>query len=208
MKEELKTAFENINNALLTLDKPSTYFKEHIDDHIFNEYPLNQIKKLKDIDQNPKYHKEGNVYNHTMLTIDVGAKKRNGIADKQAFMWGLLLHDIGKLTTTKVRKGKITSYNHDKEGEHMAIDFLEAFGFLDEKFVLDVSKIVRWHMEVLFVSKNINNLSQLSKLVKEVDIHLIAIVSYCDKMGRFGVNEEDVLKSIDKFLEKAEKYLI
>ncbi len=63
-------------------------------------------------------------------------------------------------------------------------------------------------MEVLFVSKNINNLSQLNKLVNEVDIYVIAIVSYCDKMGRIGVDEKEVLQSINKFLDKAEKYLI
>ncbi len=203
MSENLKKYFEEISNALLTYEKPSKYFDEHINDEIFNEYPLSQIKKLKEIEQSPIYHKEGNVYNHTMLTIDMGATKREEVKDKKAFMWGLLLHDIGKITTTRKRKGKITAYNHDKEGEPMAIDFLKAFSFLDDSFIEDVAKIVKWHMEVLYTAKNISNVSKLDELVKEIDPSLIAIVGYCDRMGRVDIDTDEVDESVEIFLEKA-----
>ena len=39
-------------------------------------------------------------------------------------MWAALLHDIGKLTTTRVRKNRITSYNHDTEGKDIAMNIL------------------------------------------------------------------------------------
>ncbi len=202
-----KELFYKINDVLLNYQKPSDFFIKNINEKIFNEYPLNQIRKLKEIEQNPKWHSEGNVFNHTMLVIDAGATKRDTVEDKKAFMWGLLLHDIGKITTTKIHKGKITSYNHEKEGVPMAIDFLRYFDFLDEKFILDVSKIVRWHMEVLFTSKNLDKFSQLDKLVTEIDINTIATVAYCDRMGRLNVDEEEVNESINIFLEKAKNIL-
>ncbi len=38
-------------------------------------------------------------------------------------MWGALLHDLGKAPTTKIRKGKITSYDHDKVGAELVRNF-------------------------------------------------------------------------------------
>ena len=70
-------------------------------------------------------------------------------------MWGALLHDIGKLTTTKIRNGKITSYNHDIDGEGLAIEFLNKISD-DYDFNKKVSKFVRWHMQPLFLELNSN----------------------------------------------------
>lgn len=54
------------------------------------------IGDLQDVEQNPKYHPEGNVFIHTMMVIDEGAINREKSNDKRAFMWSLLLHDVGK----------------------------------------------------------------------------------------------------------------
>ena len=69
-------------------------------------------------------------------------------------MWGALLHDLGKAPTTKIRKGKITSYDHDKVGAELCREFLEVFTD-DEEFIKQVTALVRWHMQTLFVIKNL-----------------------------------------------------
>ncbi|MFV0520360.1 MAG: HD domain-containing protein [Lachnospirales bacterium] len=205
MEINKKEVFEKINYALLNYNKPSSFFIENIEEDFFDEYPFSVIKKLKEIEQNPTHHKEGNVFNHTMLTIDCGAKNLYKEDEKAVFMWGLLLHDIGKIPTTKIRKGKITSYNHDIEGEKMTVDFLNQFDFLDEDFKYKVAKIVRWHMQVVFFAKNMFYDKDIKKMPKETDINRIARVAYCDRLGRLGVDEKEVLDNINIFLEKAKK---
>ncbi len=73
-----------------------------------------------------------------MMVLDNGAKEREKSENKRVFMWVCLLHDIGKGTTTKIRKGRITSYNHDKEGEGLSVKFLKCFTE-DEEFIKEVS---------------------------------------------------------------------
>ncbi|MFV0441085.1 MAG: HDIG domain-containing metalloprotein [Lachnospirales bacterium] len=205
MSNNINDFFYKVNDALLNLDKPSDFFIENLDNEVFDIYPFSVIKELDKVEQSPIHHKEGNVFKHTMLTIDMGAKVRDKSLDKQAFMWGLFLHDIGKISTTKIRKGKITSYKHDIVGEKMVREFLETFGFLDEDFILRVSKIVRWHMQVMFVSNGRKDLYNLNQMVEEVNINEIALVCYCDRMGRVDVDENSIKKKIDFFIEKASK---
>ncbi len=203
MDININEIFEKIDYALLHYEKPSSFFEENINEPFFDVYPFNVIKKLKNVEQNPTHHKEGNVFIHTMLTIDCGAKRLEQESEKSVFMWGLLLHDIGKIPTTKVKNGKITTHGHDVEGEKMARKFLDEFNFLDEDFKYKVCKIVRWHMQVIFLAKKITNNQELKKMVEETDLDLIARISYCDRKGRVGVDESEVLKNINVFLEKA-----
>ncbi len=140
--------------------------------------------------------------------LDNGAKERDKSENKRIFMWACLLHDIGKGTTTKIRKGRITSYNHDKEGERLSIKFLKCFTG-DEEFVKEVSKLVRWHMQPLFVNKNLP-FKDIESMVKEVSIKEIALISLCDRLGRGGMSEgkkEEEIKAIDLFIEKCSNYM-
>ena len=54
-------------------------------------------------------------------------------------MWALLLHDIGKKPTTKVRKGRLTSYDHDIVGADMTKEFLTYFNE-EENFITEVTE--------------------------------------------------------------------
>lgn len=186
MMEEL---FKEIEMHLLQDEKPSIYLNKILNEGKLNEYPLNFIKGLKDIEQNLKHHPEGHVWNHLMLVIDEGANNRDKSGDKRVFMWGLLLHDIGKLKTTKLRKGRWTSYDHDKVGADMAREFLEFFN-QDYEFIDKVSSVVRWHMQSLFVNNKLP-FGDIKSMLKEIDVEEIALISLSDRMGR---GEMDQLK--------------
>ena len=112
------------------------------------------LRRLKDTPQSPVHHPEGNVWNHTMLVVDEAAKRRAESRCPAALMWAALLHDIGKPDTTRVRRGKITSYDHDKVGAELARRFLS--GFSMEPAMIDrVCALVRSHMQVLFAAKGL-----------------------------------------------------
>jgi uncharacterized domain HDIG len=123
-KKEPNVWFDEFEAHLLGDEKPSEYFTALINEGNFPaEYPFSMIPALKRIPQQKEHHPEGDVFNHTMQVTDIAASVKRESKDPRAFMWAALLHDLGKIPTTKIRKGKITAYDHDKEGEKLARGF-------------------------------------------------------------------------------------
>ena len=185
-----KDIFLEIEKHLLNDDKPSNYIKEALKKHLLDNYPFSMIKELQEVGQNPKYHPEGNVFIHTMMVIDEGVKSREKSKNKRAFMWALLLHDIGKKPTTKLRKGRLTSYDHDSVGADMVTKFFTCFNE-EEEFVNEVRGLVRWHMQSLFVTKDMK-FQSIGDMVKDVDVDEIVLVSLSDRLGRGGLDDKEV----------------
>jgi len=195
--------FSKIDKILLQSSKPSEEIKKLIKDGYFDTEPFNLIKNLVKIEQNPKYHPEGNVLNHILLVTDNASNLKEKSRDKRAFMWGAFLHDIGKLTTTKIRKNRITSYNHDTEGEKIALDFLDKLT-CDEEFKKRVSKLVRWHMQPLFFDKNLPFFKP-KDMLNDVEYKEIALLSLCDRLGR-GEMDEQTIEAEKNRIENFKEY--
>lgn len=189
-----------INNHLLMDDKPSEYFNSVVDTPIFKEHPFSMLYNLKSAEQSPVHHPEGNVWNHTMLVIDYGAKVKNKSKNEKIFMWAALLHDIGKPDTTKNRKGKITSYDHESVGAVLAKKFLKEFT-QDDKFIEKVASLIRWHMQILHVIKD-NQFADIINMKKETDINEVALLGYCDRLGRKNCDLVKEKQNIAMFLKK------
>lgn len=198
-KQEL---FYKIEKSLLNDKKPSVYINKLKEEGLFNVEPFKYLKELEEIEQTKKHHPEGNVWVHTMMVVDEGAKRREKAHDKRALMWALLLHDIGKIKTTKFQKGHWTSYDHDKVGEVETLKFLEYFNE-DEDFNNKVSKLIRYHMHLLYIVKKLP-FADIEGLKKFTDINDISIIFLCDRLGRGGLNERDINKihlEVNKFYE-------
>ncbi len=197
--------FEEITEHLLNENKPSTYIIELDKTGIFErEYPFTLLGQLKTTPQNPVHHPEGSVWNHTLLVLDNAAQRRSISQNPQVLMWAALLHDLGKSTTTRERKGRITSYDHDREGEKLAEKFLSQLTH-DRKFIREVAKMVRWHMQILFVVKNLP-FANVKKMAAEVSIEEIALLGFCDRLGRGELSQEkkqEEERTIEKFLMKS-----
>ena len=185
-----KELFLEIEQHLLNDNKPSIYLEEILKHKRLDKYPFLMIKELEQVDQNPKFHPEGNVFIHTMMVIDEGAKVRERSLNKRAFMWALLLHDIGKKPTTKIRKGKLTSYNHDIVGADMVRKFLSHFDE-EDSFIKEVTALVRWHMQSLFVTKNLKY-QNVDAMLEEVNINDIVLVSLSDRLGRGNLRSGEI----------------
>ena len=189
-----------INNHILLDKQPSTFLNSIVNTKIFKEYPFYMLYKLKETEQSPIHHPEGNAWNHTMLVVDEAAKHKNKSRDERAFMWAALLHDIGKAETTKNKKGKITAYNHESVGADLCVKFLREFT-TDDKFIQKVKGLVRWHMQILHVVKDMP-FADIKSMKEETDIKEVALLGFCDRMGRTNV---DILKeknNIKIFLDK------
>lgn len=198
--------FTEIENNLLYSDKPSNQFNKMIKEGKFNNSPFNILLQLQNIMQNEKYHPEGNVWNHTMLVVDEAAKIKEKSTNEKAFMWAALLHDIGKIKTTKIRNGKWTSYDHDIVGSDMARRFLENFD-LEDDFINEVVYLVRWHMQILYVNMNLPY-ENVKQMVKQVNIQDISMLCFCDRKGRGNISEtdvEEIKRQVNEFIKKARK---
>lgn len=189
-----QTLFYEIEGHLLHDGKPSRYLSEINEIDIFRkEYPFFLLSRLESVEQSPKHHPEGHVWNHTLLVVDNAAQVKGQSKDARVFMWAALLHDMGKAVSTRLRHGRITSYDHDKEGESLARDFLKCFTD-DSDFIFKVSKMVRWHMQILFVTNKLP-FADIGQMKKQVDFKEIALLGLCDRLGR--KMDQDIKKELE-----------
>lgn len=133
-----------------------------------------------------------------MMVVDEAAKVRDHSSESKVFMWASLLHDIGKTDTTKLRKGRITSYDHDIVGARLTLKFLE-FYTRDKDFIDKVSNMVKYHMHMLYVLKGLPFGNQ-ARMIKETNIHDIALLCRCDRLGRIGADVEAEHKNYRDFI--------
>lgn len=203
-RKQLFLAFEQ---HLLQDEKPSLYFRNMAAvDGLEETYPFNLLIDLQKVEQPPKFHPEGSVWEHTMLVVDLAAESRHLSENPRAFMWAALLHDLGKAVTTKIRGGRITAYDHDSRGAELAEDFLLEFTD-DEDFISQVVHLVRWHMQILYVNKKLP-FADIDKMLMEVPVGEIAMLSLCDRLGRGNMTEQaqqTEIANIKSFLDQCQK---
>lgn len=190
----------DIEKHLMQDEKPSVFLQQIYHNSFFKQHPFDMLYNLKITNQSPKHHPEGNVWNHTMLVVNEAAKVKNKSKNPRAFMWAALLHDIGKPSTSKIRKGKITSYDHDKAGARLVKEFLNNFTS-DEVFVREVSELVRFHMQILFVAEDMP-FADIKGMKRNTDINEIALLGFCDRMGRTNSDRKKEEANIRRFIEK------
>lgn len=192
--------YEEITIHLLNDNKPSQYLNKIYDLNQFSQEPFDMLKKLRQTEQSPQYHSEGNVWNHTMLVVDECAKVREKSSDKKTLMWAALLHDTGKPATSREKRGRITAYNHDKVGAELSARFLEHFT-QDRDFIKKVSMLIKYHMHILYVVKDLPYGDKKSML-KETDINELALLVLCDRLGRGESDIKEEKRNIEIFLKK------
>lgn len=79
-----------------------------------------EFAQLKNCPQNPKWHGEGNAWEHTKRVCEEAVKifcGRNKDSNARALLTSALFHDIGKGTTSFEKDGIWHSYGHEIEGQ-------------------------------------------------------------------------------------------
>ena len=203
-----KTAvFHEFETHLMEDEKPSEYFDGLLSAGAFPTWPpFDMLSDLAGVEQSPKHHPEGDVWRHTMLVTDNAAQVKSQSRDPRALMWAALLHDVGKKPTTRIRKGRITAYDHDKVGRELAERFLRECG-QDEAFVRKVGALVRWHMQALYAAKRLPFFNPRA-MRAEADIDEVALLCLCDRLGRGPVSAQQLMQErceIERFIQKSRR---
>ena len=163
------------------------------------EYNWKKIEKIKEFDalkhaeQSPRWHKEGNAWNHTVAVCNEAIKvaKEEYCSDESRliFLAAALFHDIGKGPTTKIGKdGNWHSYGHEFEGEKMTRLLL----WNEDVWIRErICSLVRYHMEIEFIAESdkfLTKLVSISKAVKNLD--MLIRLKECDLRGSIQADEE------------------
>ena len=202
--------YEEIKKLFLKSKKPSLGFRW-----------LKKIERLKEVflelyaiigvAQRPDYHPEGDVFEHTMQTLDAAAvlDKYENEDEKFLIMLGALCHDLGKAIATDE---DLHAKGHDKEGVALAKKLLKRF--MNDKFLIDAScKLVRYHTKPFLLLKQKSSLNAYKRLAlkisPELSLRQLALVSLCDIRGRNPKGHEplaDVYEDkFDEFMQKVKE---
>ena len=160
------------------------------DSNLIELFP--ELKNLIGCEQRDKWHPEGDAFIHTLMVIDEAAKYRDELPEewKLSFMWGMLLHDIGKPIATHMdeEKGHLTSIDHDRLGEPLARTFMERLTN-NEDLIEKVSSIVKVHMRSRLLLKSSPRRATWRRLQNICPLNILAYVSMADEDGRGDPNE-------------------
>lgn len=86
-----------------------------------------EIAALEDVEQDPTFHPEGDVYIHTLLVINEARKMLDGLSrgEQVVLMLSALCHDFGKPATTQFIEGRWRAKGHEEAGVEPTLSFLE-----------------------------------------------------------------------------------
>lgn len=174
---------------------------------------LPEVYALIGVQQDPVWHPEGDVFEHTMQALDVAAVHKEHVRWSLAYMWAVLCHDLGKVTTTKFFKGRWHSYGHDVVGADIAKKMLKRITH-NADLITTVSVLVRYHMRPLVFSKQHAGAPAYKRLAFNLmpyaTIQMLCAVAYADRLGRKppsgAINEAEQLQGLALFEANAKKY--
>lgn len=117
------------------------------------------------VDQPDDFHHK-NVFEHTLLVVD---KTPPDLVTRFA----ALLHDLGKMKTRALIKGKVHFYGHEAESAHLTSQILGKLKYPRE-FIEKVSFLVRYHLYAFSYGKEVNNWtdSAVRRLMRNFDTSL------------------------------------
>lgn len=198
--------FEEFRKLFLKAHRPSVGLEFLRDSGWMAHFP--ELEALVGCPQRPEWHPEGDVWTHSLLAADAAAEVRHLIPEDQreAFVFGVFLHDIGKPLTTitpemmeardprvleaATRAGRpaedmlLTAHGHDKAGENPAETFMRRLTD-SVKTVRLTRAIVGLHMQPWNLRSNEAGKGAYARLHRKMveaggDLTLIGRMCQCD----------------------------
>ena len=195
-----------LNKALLKSDRPSVFFDvlrsmNHLD------FWFPEIQALIDVEQEARYHPEGDVYTHTMLVLDQAAQLRNQAKWPFGLMFSALCHDLGKPQATAVIDGRIRAFGHETLGIAPAMALISRLT-TESKLKKYVANMVELHMRPnsLYYMKSGQRayMKLLDASIEPNDLLLLAKADHCGRGGHendYGEIEETLRSMLGVYRE-------
>jgi tRNA nucleotidyltransferase (CCA-adding enzyme) len=152
-----------------------------------------ELAALQGCPQDPEWHPEGDVWVHTLLSLDRAVCELEGLGKERrlAVMLAVLCHDFGKPSTTAMVDGRLRSYEHEAAGveptraflDRLNVHTLEGFDLREQ-----VVQLVAHHLTPSHFHKNRDNVGDgaFRRLARKLEPELLFRVSRADCLGRTG----------------------
>jgi len=180
-KERVYTEWKKL---LLKAPKPSLGFELMRELGILERY-FPELYALIGVPQSPKWHPEGDVWVHTMMTVEEMALLRTENEKYNLkMMFAILCHDLGKATHTTVEvDGRIRAIGHEEAGLEPTKSLL--YKLTDEHdFIESLLPLVEHHLKPSqFYAANSGS-KAIRKLATKVNIEELVVVAKADFLGR------------------------
>lgn len=165
------------------------------------------------IEQPTEYHKEGDVYAHTMMVTkkayEISNEYNLNKENRFIIIVAAILHDIGKPHTFTIDNGTITFPNHSKVGARIARDFLfkKNIEFSLRESIVGLIKNHQIPFWLIDDEKSIGQYKLLKAKVETYDnLKKLWMLAQCDILGRICDNVEKANLNINLFNELAIEY--
>jgi tRNA nucleotidyltransferase (CCA-adding enzyme) len=190
---------EEWEKLLVKSDKPSLGLSAGMLMGVFKElHP--EFTVLTKTPQEKEWHPEGDVWMHTLMSVDEAAKisREYDLDEETAFviMLSALCHDLGKQFTTEIMekdgKIRITSHGHEQAGEEPTKKFLASIG-ADGQTRSKVVKLVANHLipSAWFIDSTVRGqkiskgaFNRLAAKIHPATMRELALAAAADHRGR------------------------
>ncbi|MCL1852356.1 MAG: AAA family ATPase [Peptococcaceae bacterium] len=163
------------------------------------------LRKMSETPQNPQWHGEGTVWNHTRMVCESlirGQAWQDLERHKQEEVFiAALLHDIGKTLCTRFEDGIPVSPHHTSVGERMTrkimwTDFGLSGGYEARRFRETVCALIRYHSIPFYFFRNpepervVARIAAHGALAADFSNELLGILVEADIRGRSAKEDE------------------
>ncbi len=144
---------------------------------------LPELASLQGVPQDNEWHPEGDVYRHTSMCLDFAATLAHEAPRPDAFLFAVLLHDLGKAASTRLDRGRWRSLAHDETGAVLARSAMERL--TNETALIDeVVTLVRLHLRPGQLARDAASDGAIRRLARQCDLRMLALVAEADAQGR------------------------
>lgn len=187
MLEELpkERVYEEWKKLLLKSEKPSQGFELMKTLGILQYFP--ELVVLSSVEQSPQWHPEGDVWIHTMMSVDAMVTLLSHTMDEKfkiKMLFAILCHDLGKALTTSVdEEGRVRAIGHEVAGVEPTKSLL--YRLTEEHdFIQSVLPFVAHHLKPSQFFAGKAKASAIRRLATKVNIEALVLVAKADFLGR------------------------
>lgn len=168
---------------------------------------LPELAACIDINQNPRWHPEGNVFEHTMQVVDAAARSTDLPPERKlVLMYAALCHDLGKVVSTRIENGLLRSHGHELESVPLARHMMRRL-VGNKDLIRRVLLLVRYHMSPgSFIANGARQpaYKRLAvALAPDLSLEFLSRLFDADLRGRNGDGHlplSDTMPAVEKFI--------
>jgi poly(A) polymerase len=142
-----------------------------------------EVDVLRGVEQPPRFHPEGDVWEHTLRMLDL-LPSGEGVENDMRVAWGIVMHDIGKARTRSEDESGIHFYGHVREGEKIADALMRRLKFSRAETETILALI---HCHMLFMNVREMRPNRLKRFLRMPDFDMHLELHRLDCLGSHGV---------------------